>query len=149
MSVVSDSVQPHGLQPTRLPRPWDSPGKNTGVGCHFLLQYIKQWCSNIGKQTSQKSHKRRKTNEMNWIFPPACCLERFPSLKESQWNQVVSMRRTDRVENMVRLSGWLEFAQYRKRNRELRGESTSENSKDFSSSLQLRTDQHIQVRKLL
>lgn len=86
---------------------------------------------------------------MNWIFPPACCLERFPSLKESQWNQVVSMRRTDRVENMVRLSEWLEFAQYRKRNRELRGESTSENSKDFSSSLQLRTDQHIQVRKLL
>ena len=59
------------------------------------------------------------------------------------------MRRTDRVENMVRLSEWLEFAQYRKRNRELRGESTSENSKDFSSSLQLRTDQHIQVRKLL
>ena len=37
-SVVSDSVRPHGLQPTRLLRPWDSPGKNTGVGCHFLLQ---------------------------------------------------------------------------------------------------------------
>ena len=37
-SVVSDSVQPHRRQPTRLPRPWDSPGKNTGVGCHFLLQ---------------------------------------------------------------------------------------------------------------
>ena len=36
-SVVSDSVRPHGRQPTRLPRPWDSPGKNTGVGCHFLL----------------------------------------------------------------------------------------------------------------
>jgi len=35
---VSDSVQPHRWQPTRLPRPWDSPGKNTGVGCHFLLQ---------------------------------------------------------------------------------------------------------------
>ena len=34
-SVVSDSVRPHGLQPTRLRRPWDSPGKNTGVGCHF------------------------------------------------------------------------------------------------------------------
>ena len=40
-SVVSDSVQPHRRQPTRLPRPWDSPGKNTGVGCHFLLQCIK------------------------------------------------------------------------------------------------------------
>ena len=37
-SVVSDSVGPHRRQPTRLPHPWDSPGKNTGVGCHFLLQ---------------------------------------------------------------------------------------------------------------
>ena len=34
-------VQPHRRQPTRLPRPWDSPGKNTGVGCHFLLQCMK------------------------------------------------------------------------------------------------------------
>ena len=38
---MSDSVQPHRRQPTRLPRPWDSPGKNTGVGCHFLLQCMK------------------------------------------------------------------------------------------------------------
>ena len=37
----SDSVQPHRWQPTRLPHPWDSPGKNSGVGCHFLLQCIK------------------------------------------------------------------------------------------------------------
>ena len=35
------SVRPHRRQPTRLPRPWDSPGKNTGVGCHFLLQCMK------------------------------------------------------------------------------------------------------------
>ena len=34
------TLQPHGLQPTRLLLPWDSPGKNTGVGCHFLLQGI-------------------------------------------------------------------------------------------------------------
>ena len=40
-SVVSDSVQPQRRQPTRLPCPWDSPGKNTGVGCHFLLQCMK------------------------------------------------------------------------------------------------------------
>ena len=38
---MSDSVQPHRQQPTRLPNPWDSPGKNTGVGCHFLLQCMK------------------------------------------------------------------------------------------------------------
>ena len=38
---MSDSVQLHRRQPTRLPCPWDSPGKNTGVGCHFLLQGAK------------------------------------------------------------------------------------------------------------
>ena len=45
-SVMSDSVRPHGLQPTRLPCPWDSPGKNTGLGCHFLLQcyfFFRMW----------------------------------------------------------------------------------------------------------
>ena len=41
-SRVPDSVRPHTWQPTRRPRPWDSPGKNTGVGCHFLLQ-----CMNV------------------------------------------------------------------------------------------------------
>ena len=38
---MSDSVRPHRRQPTRLPHPWDSLGKNTGVGCHFLLQCMK------------------------------------------------------------------------------------------------------------
>ena len=42
----SDSVWPHRWQPTRLPRPWDSPGKNTGVGCHFLLQ-----CMNVKSES--------------------------------------------------------------------------------------------------
>ena len=54
-SVVSNSVWPHRRQPTRLPRPWDSPGKNTGVGCHFLLRCMKvksesevaQWCPTL------------------------------------------------------------------------------------------------------
>jgi len=40
-SVVSNSVRPHRQQPTRLRRPWDSPGKKTEVGCHLLLQRMK------------------------------------------------------------------------------------------------------------
>ena len=40
-SVMSNSVWPQSWQPTRFPRPWDSPGKNTGVACHFLLQCMK------------------------------------------------------------------------------------------------------------
>ena len=39
-SVMSESLRPHGLQPGRLLCPWDSPGKDTGVGCHFFLQGI-------------------------------------------------------------------------------------------------------------
>ena len=38
---MSNSVRPHRRQPTRLRRPWDSPGKNAGVGCHFPLQCMK------------------------------------------------------------------------------------------------------------
>ena len=38
---MSDPVQHHRQQPTRLPRPWDSPGKNAGVGCHFHFQCMK------------------------------------------------------------------------------------------------------------
>ena len=49
-SVVSDSSRPHGLQPTRLLRPWDFPGKSTGVGCYcllclFTLIYLKEYRS--------------------------------------------------------------------------------------------------------
>ena len=43
---MSDSVQPHRWQPTRLPSSWDSPGKNTGVGCHFFLQ-----CMNVKSES--------------------------------------------------------------------------------------------------
>ena len=42
-------MQPHRRQPTRLPRPWDSPGKNTGVGCHFLLQCIKMKVKSLSR----------------------------------------------------------------------------------------------------
>ena len=40
-SVLSNSVRPHRRQPTRLPRPWDSPSKSSGVGCYFLFQCMK------------------------------------------------------------------------------------------------------------
>ena len=48
-SVVSNSVRPHRQQPTRLPRSWDSPGKNSGVGCHFLLQCMKVKVKSLGQ----------------------------------------------------------------------------------------------------
>ena len=51
---MPDSLRPHGLQPTRLLCPWDFPGKDTGVGCHFLLQLLyfkvhiqQSWCGSV------------------------------------------------------------------------------------------------------
>ena len=46
------TVRPHRWQPTRLPCPWDSPGKNAGVGCHFLLQCMKVKSENEVAQSS-------------------------------------------------------------------------------------------------
>ena len=50
---MSDSVRPHRWQPTRLPRSLGSPGKNTGVGCHFLLQ-----CLKVQSESESLSHVR-------------------------------------------------------------------------------------------
>ena len=47
---MSDSLRPHRRQPTRLPRPWDPPGKNTGVGCHFLLQEYTEYTEELYKK---------------------------------------------------------------------------------------------------
>ena len=47
--VVSDSLRPHGLQPTRLLHPWDFPGRGTGVGCHCLLRDKRYFCQLVGK----------------------------------------------------------------------------------------------------
>ena len=60
---MSDSVRPHRRQPTRLPCPWDSPGKNTGVGCHFLLQ-----CMNV-KSESEVAQSCPTLHD-----PMDCCL---------------------------------------------------------------------------
>ena len=58
-SVVSDSSWPHGPQPTRLFRPWDFPGKSTGMGCHCLLWWMCLGCiilSEVGKIEKDECH---------------------------------------------------------------------------------------------
>ena len=59
---MSDSVQPDRRQPTRLPRPWDSPGKNTGVGCHFLLQ---SKLYGIGTKADKQINETEESPEIN------------------------------------------------------------------------------------
>ena len=58
---MSNSVWPHRRQPTRLPRPWDSPGKNTGVACHFLLQ-----CMKVKSESEVTQSCPTLSNPMNW-----------------------------------------------------------------------------------
>ena len=68
---MSDSVQPHRRQPTKLPCPWDSPGKNTGVGCHFLLQCMKVKSeSEVAQSDLQRPHGLQPTRLLRpWDFP--------------------------------------------------------------------------------
>ena len=61
---MSDSVQPHRRQPTRPPRPWDSPGKNTGVGCHFLLQ-----CMKVKSESEVSQSSLTRGDPMDCSFP--------------------------------------------------------------------------------
>ena len=63
-SVVSDSVQLHRRQPTRMPCPWDSPGKNTGVGCHFLLQ-----CMQVKSESEVAQSCPTLSNPMDCSLP--------------------------------------------------------------------------------
>ena len=65
-SVMSDSQQPHGLQPARSLRPWDFPGKSTGVGCHCLLrmQRTDQLEKTLGKT---EGRRRRGWQKMRWL----------------------------------------------------------------------------------
>ena len=69
---MSDSVRPRRWQPTRLRCPWDSPGKNTGVGCHFLLQCIKVKRESEVTQScqTQRPHGLQPTRLLRpWDFP--------------------------------------------------------------------------------
>ena len=69
---MSDSVRPHRGKPTRLPCPWDSPGKNTGVGCHFLLQCMKVKSEREVAQSCPTLHDPMDCILHPWDFPGKC-----------------------------------------------------------------------------
>ena len=100
---MSDSVRPQRRQPTRLPRPWDSPGKNTGVGCHFLLQCVTlksesevpQSCPTLsdpmdGSPPGSSAHGIFQARVLEW---GAIAFSKF-TFKECQKVQVVQNRLT-------------------------------------------------------
>ena len=70
---MSDSVRPHRWQPTRLPRPWGSPGKDTGVGCHFLLQ-----CRKVKSESEVAQLCLTLHDPMDCSLPRLLCPWDFP-----------------------------------------------------------------------
>ena len=77
---MSDSVGPHRWQPTRLPRPWDSPGKNTGVGCHFLLQ-----CMKVKSEREDAQSYRTLSDPMD-CSPPCSSGHRILQARILEWD---------------------------------------------------------------
>ena len=73
-SVVPNSLQPSGLQPSRLLCLWDFLGKNTGVGCHFLLQMrydvsllVASWNNNSGLSIPRTYKEKPGENQASWV----------------------------------------------------------------------------------
>ena len=77
-SVVSNSLQPYGPWPARLLCPWDSPGKNTGVGCHIRPQEIGTYISIITLNINGLNAPTKRQRLAEWIQnqdPYICCLQ--------------------------------------------------------------------------
>ena len=76
---MSDSERPHGLQPTRLLRPWDSPGKSAGVGCHCLLQCMKV------KSESEVTQSRLTLSDPMDCSPPGSSVHGILQARALEW----------------------------------------------------------------
>ena len=85
-SVVSDSVRPHRWQPTRFPRPWDSPGKNPGVGCHFLLQCTTE------KSESEVAQSCPTLSDPMDCIPPGSSIHGIFQARVLEWGAIAFSR---------------------------------------------------------
>ena len=85
---MSDSVRPQRRQPTRQPRPWDSTGKNTGVGCHFLLQ-----CMKVKSEREVAQSCPTPSDPMDCSLPGSSVHGIFQA-KVLQWGAIASCRQT-------------------------------------------------------
>ena len=88
---MSDSARPHRRQPTRLPCPWDSPGKNTGVGCHFLLQCMKV------ESESEVSESCPTLSDPMDCSPPGSSIHEIFQARVLEWG-AIAFSRNDCIE---------------------------------------------------
>ena len=79
---MSNSVRPHRRPPTRLLCPWDSPGKNTGVGCHFLLQ-----CMKVKSESEVAQSCLTLSNPMDCSLPGSSCHRIFQA-RVLEWDAI-------------------------------------------------------------
>ena len=76
------TVQPHRRQPTSLTRPWDSPGKNTGAGCHFLLQ-----CRKVNRE-SEVAHSCLTLRHLRDCSPPGSSVHGIFQARVLEWGAI-------------------------------------------------------------
>ena len=98
-SVVSNSVRPHRRQPTRLPCPWDSPGKNTGVGCHFLLPCIK-----VKSESEVAQSCPTLSNPMD-CSPPGSSIHGIFQARVLEWD-AIAFSAGNPTRQLIRLGSW-------------------------------------------
>ena len=101
---MSDSVWPHRRQPTRLPRPWDSPGKNTGVGCHFLLQCMKV------KSESEVAQSCPTLSDPMDCSPPGSSIHGIFQARVLEWKHALGSHKLNfRVYFLFQIAGLIYF----------------------------------------
>ena len=107
---MCDSVRPHRRQPTRLPHPWDSPGKNTGVGCHCLLQCMKVKSQGEVAQScpTQQPHGLQPTRLLQpWGFPGKSTGVGCHCLLQMEYYSVLKRHKPSSHEKTQRNSEWV------------------------------------------
>ena len=98
---MSDSVRPHRWQPTRLRCPWDSPGKNTGVGCHFLLQ-----CMKVKSESQVAQSCPTPSNPMD-CSPPGPSVHGIFQARALEWGAILLCIKQIANENLLYSTGKL------------------------------------------
>ena len=95
---MSDSVRPHRRQPTRHICPWDSPGKNTGVGCHFLLQ-----CMKVKSESEVAQSCPTLSDPMGWSLPGSSVHGIFQA-RVLEWGAITFSRGSSRPRDQTQVS---------------------------------------------
>ena len=94
------TLQPHRRPPTRLPHPWDSPGKNTGVGCHFLFQ-----CMKVKSESEVAQSCPTLRNRMD-CSPPGSSVHGIFQARVLEWGAIAPPTLNNKEREWGELGNW-------------------------------------------